>query len=216
VRHLLADFGGVVLLTPFELLHLAEDALGVARGTFDWGGPFDPERDEAWREVEAGRRSERDYWASRVAEAAARTGRDDLDVRSFFAHCYDATWESLVRPEVVGLIRRVRRAGRRVGILTNDMEAFHGAAWVARMGILREVDAVVDGSRTGVLKPDRRAFELALEALGTAAPDTVFVDDQPVNVAAAAAVGLVTVRFDPTDVDGSVAAVEAALGGRTP
>jgi putative hydrolase of the HAD superfamily len=84
------------------------------------------------------------------------------------------------------------------------------------MGILREVDAVVDGSRTGVLKPDRRAFELALEALGTAAPDTVFVDDQPVNVAAAAAVGLVTVRFDPTDVDGSVAAVEAALGGRTP
>lgn len=211
MRHLLCDFGGVVLLTPFELLHRAEDALGVPRGSFAWAGPFGP--DPAWEEVVAGRRSERAYWADRVAEAAARAGRDDLDVRSFFAYCYDGPWEELVRPKVVALMRRARAEGRRVGILTNDMEAFHGPAWVAGMGILAEVDAVVDGSRTGVLKPDPRAFAGALDALGTEAAETVFVDDQPVNVAAAAGLGLVAVLFDPTDVLGSVAAVDAALGG---
>lgn len=209
MRHLLLDFGGVVLLTPFELLHRAEDAFGVARGTFAWRGPFGP--DLLWDEVVRGERSERSYWAERVSEAAARTGRHDLDVRSLFAPCYDGPWESLVRPEVVALLRRARAEGRRVGILTNDMEAFHGPAWVAGMEILAEVDAVVDGSRTGVLKPEPRAFALALEALGTQAAETVFVDDQPVNVQAATEVGLVAVLFDPTDVAGSVAAVLAAL-----
>lgn len=209
MRHLLCDVGGVVLLTPFELLHRAEDALGMPRGSFGWAGPFGP--DPAWDDVVAGTRSERAYWADRVAEAAARTGRDDLDVRSFFAYCYDGPWEELVRPEVVALIRRARAEGRRVGILTNDMEAFHGPARVAGMGILAEVDVVVDGSRTGVRKPDPRAFGLGLERLGTSAAGTVFVDDQPVNVEAAKAVGLVAVLFDPTDVAASVARVADAL-----
>ncbi|MER3452544.1 MAG: HAD family hydrolase [Acidimicrobiia bacterium] len=210
VRHLVCDFGGVVLCTPFELRDRAEEALGLAPGTLDWAGPFGD--DPRWQRVEAGELTERAYWASRVVEVAARTGRTGLEVRQLFATMYDAPEDRIVRSELVGVIRRVRAAGGRVAVLTNDLEAFHGPAWVARISVLREVDAVVDGSRTGVLKPDPRAYRAALDALGVPAATTVFVDDQPTNLEGAASVGLVPVRFDPADVTGSVAMLEAALG----
>ena len=63
-----------------------------------------------------------------------------------------------------------------------------------------------------MLKPDPRAYEAALTALGDPDPATVvFVDDQQDNLRGAEECGMVTVLFDPVDVPGSVARVEEAL-----
>ena len=58
--------------------------------------------------------------------------------------------------------------------------------------MIGQFDFIVDGSITGFLKPDPRAFQLALEAFGRPDPaDVVFVDDQRINLRGAEAVGLV-------------------------
>lgn len=204
MRHLLLDFGGVVLLTPFELRARAEASLGLPPGTLSWAGPFDPSTDALWRDLQAGRCTERAYWAGRAAE-------HDLDTRGFMRHFYEPGGDHLLRAEVVALAAEVHEAGARVGILTNDLGAFHGPAWVRSIPFLSGVDALVDASVTGILKPDPRAFHAALDALGAATSEVVFVDDQPVNVDGARQVGVHAIWFDVTDPAGSVSRARAAL-----
>ena len=105
-----------------------------------------------------------------------------------------------------------RAAGRLVGVLTNDMDAFHGPEWKEGLSVISQFDFIVDGSITGYLKPDPRAYRLALGAFGSRdAGDVVFVDDQQINLCGAASVGMATVYFDPTDPIGSFERIEAAL-----
>lgn len=49
--------------------------------------------------------------------------------------------------------------------------------------------------RTGLRKPDPRAFEHAVGVLGRAPAECLFVDDRPENVAGAGRVGLPALRF---------------------
>jgi putative hydrolase of the HAD superfamily len=97
-------------------------------------------------------------------------------------------------------------------VLTNDMNAFHGPHWKDGISVIRQFDFIVDGSITGYLKPDPRAFLLALEAFGNPDPaEVVFVDDQRINLRGAEAVGMVAVYFDPTDPVASFRRIDAAL-----
>jgi putative hydrolase of the HAD superfamily len=205
---LLLDFGGVLLLTPFELIRDAERELGVPKGSLPWTGPFDLGADALWKRFLAGELTEREYWATRAAEL-----RPPRDLKTMFRSFYEPVDERrLVRATVAALADDARAAGRRVGILTNDLQAFHGPEWAAQFSVLRAMEVLVDGSVTGVLKPHRRAYELGVEALGVPAGDVVFVDDLAANVEGAVAAGLRAVWFDVTDVADSVRRVRDALG----
>ncbi|GAB2985228.1 hypothetical protein LWP59_38130 [Amycolatopsis acidiphila] len=83
-------------------------------------------------------------------------------------------------------------------MLSNDLEHFYGARWVAEQRILREFYAVVDGSNTGLLKPDPHAFLLAAHQLGVAVTDPVFLGGQVWNTDAAAALGAAAIWVDIT------------------
>jgi putative hydrolase of the HAD superfamily len=201
LKHLLLDFGGPVLLTPFELIGKAEETLGH----LSWRGPFDTSTDPEYVRWQAGEMTEREYWLLRGQPYG-------LDLHGLMRHFYEPPGDYLVRPSMAELVSRHRAMGRVVGVLTNDMNAFHGPAWKDSISVIREFDFIVDGSITGYLKPDPRAFQLALEALADPDPaDVVFVDDQPGNLRGAEAVGIATVYFDPTDPDGSIERIEAAL-----
>ena len=201
LKHLLLDFGGPVLLTPFELIGKAQETLG----DLSWRGPFDTSTDPEYVRWQAGEITEREYWSIRAAPFG-------LDLHGLMRHFYEPPGDYLVRPRMAELISRQRAAGRVVGVLTNDMNAFHGPEWKAGISVIAEFDFIVDGSITGYLKPDPHAFRLALDAFGTAAPaDVVFVDDQRINLRGAEAVGMPTVYFDPTDAIGSLERIEAAL-----
>jgi putative hydrolase of the HAD superfamily len=206
LRPLLLDFGGVVLKTPFELRHLAERTLGPLA----WAGPFDPDNDPQWRAFQAGEIRERAFWAER-AEGYGR------DTKSFMHLFYEPSGDHLVRPEVAALIREYKEAGGTVGVLTNDLQAFHGAAWMDALSIIKDFDFIVDGSITGILKPDPRAFRLALDAIEesidrSVAPESVvFVDDQLVNFGGAHEVGIETLWFDPTNPVESIVRINAAI-----
>ena len=195
---LIFDFGGPVLLTPFELRHVGERDLGLAAGTFAWTGPFDPAGDADWRAFQAGEMNEREYWALRAQEFAAITGEEPT-MPALCSHLYSGSEDELVRPEARRLLRDAQAAGIPVGALTNDLTSFHDQDWLGRMGILGEFDVLVDGRTEGVYKPDPAAYELILERMGVAAEDTVFVDDQPINLRGAESVGLIPVHLDPVD-----------------
>ncbi len=191
-----------MLLTPFELAEAAAVSMGVDPAALG-GGPFDT-GDERWAARDRGEITEREYWAGRAAEHG-------LDIPGYMHHFYDPGGDHLVRQASWALLDEVQAAGRRVGLLTNDLSAFHGPDWHATISVLKRFDPVVDLSTTGYLKPDPRGYEIAIDAMGVDADDIVFTDDHHDNVAGGAAAGMVSVWFDVTDPAGSVERIRAAL-----
>jgi putative hydrolase of the HAD superfamily len=201
MKHLLLDFGGVVLKTPYELRDDASKTLGPV----SWAGPFDPSSDPEYVRWQSGEITEREYWHDRAASYG-------LTTRKLMDHFFEPPGDRLLHMEMWDLIRERHAAGGVVGCLTNDMAAFQNASWIKAMTVISEFDFIVDGSITGFLKPHPKTYELALEALGNPNPaDVVFVDDQRVNLNGAIDAGITTVFFDPTDLPDSMKRVRSAL-----
>lgn len=198
MKALIFDFGGPVLLTPFELRAVGEASMGVAPGSLSWTGPFDPDADLEWRAFQSGQMTEREYWAIQAQRFAELTG-EPATMPALMGHLYDGAPEQLLRPGAITLLRDAQAAGIPVGLLTNDLTAFHDGEWIARMTILAEFDSVVDGRTDGVMKPDAAAYALICDRMGVAPSDCVFIDDQPINLVGAEAVGLTAIYLDPTD-----------------
>jgi putative hydrolase of the HAD superfamily len=170
-----------------------------------WAGPFDPSSDPLWVQFQCDAITEREYWAARSAEHG-------LDTKAFMRHFYDPPGPHLLRPEMMELVSRSKAAGRKVGILTNDLEAFHGREWMDAFALFDDVEVLVDGSVTGILKPDPGAYSKALAGLGAEPGEVVFVDDQPINVHGAQELGMTTVWFDVADPIGSTRIAAELLG----
>jgi putative hydrolase of the HAD superfamily len=206
---LVLDFGGPVLRTPFELLRATELRLGLPPRTFDWRGPFDPGADPLWRRLVAGTIREPEYWSARAAEFGAVTGV--RGVPAMMRQVYSGPEDEIVRPEAVAAIRSARARGARVGVLTNDLTLFHDADWIAGVRLLSQLDALLDAATVGVRKPEPAVYRRMLEMLAVTAREAVFVDDQPINVDGARAVGMRAVLFDSTNPAGSYAHALALL-----
>lgn len=196
MRRLLLDFGGVVIRTPFELLHRV--------GSPGWTGPFDPGADTLWQEMQAGVISERDYWDRRAEEVVP----DHEDpVWGMMNILFAPPSAEVVRPEMLELLAEVDRPA----VLTNDLSRFHGPQWLESMGLEAVFDPLIDLSYMGVLKPAPGAYAHAVETLGVGPDEIVFVDDQPKNIAGAEAFGLRVVWFDVTDPAESVMRIRKEL-----
>jgi putative hydrolase of the HAD superfamily len=203
---LVLDFGGPVLLTPFELTATAERRLGLPAGRLAFSGPFPPVRDAEWQEVLSGRLSERAYWSQRGEEFAAAMGRSPDrgqgdgtgGIKALMAALFHGPPRGLLRPAALALMSDARAAGLPVGILTNDLRLFQPAGFVTGLALGELADDVIDGSVEGIMKPDPRIYRLSAARLGVRCEDVVFLDDQPVNLAGAEAVGMTAVRVDVT------------------
>ncbi len=208
---LVLDFGGPVLLTPFEL---AADRPGTPENAllFERGPLATTSRpDLAWQDLQAGLITEVAYWADR-AQDLNESGGGVPDIRAMIARIYEPARPDLVRQEARKLVQDAQAAGHPVAILSNDMYAFHSKEWIERMEIVAEVDLVVDGSIEGHLKPDPRLYELLAERLERNYGDLVFLDDQRVNIAGAEALGIPSVWFDVNDTTSGYDAVRFLLG----
>jgi putative hydrolase of the HAD superfamily len=202
VRAIVFDFGGPVLLTPFELLRAAESRLGLPTGALDWSGPFDPAADPAWQRIQSGEITERQYWIDRAAQLDALTGIGP-DLQDLFTVLFDVDPAALIRPQAGAVLVAAENAGLATAVLTNDLGRFHPPEWIDRIDFLTQVGTIVDGSVTGRLKPDPAAYALVLAALDLPADQALFVDDQPQNVSGALDAGMPAIWFDVTDPAGS-------------
>lgn len=195
VAGLLLDFGGVISKTTFENLERVERGLGLNAGTLRWRGPLDPDTDPLWRDMLADRITERSYWETRAAEVGALVG-ERWDIRIMNDRAFDIVGLDWFRSDLAELLKEARQSGIRTGILSNELELFHGIAFMKHVPALKNIDVIVDATHTKVLKPDPRAYHLGLEALQAAPERTLFVDDQIRNVRGAQAVGIATLHFD--------------------
>ncbi|MEO8299311.1 MAG: HAD-IA family hydrolase [Burkholderiales bacterium] len=193
---LVLDFGGVISRTLFETHALSEAALGLAPGTLTWQGPFDPADDALWRDMQADKISERDYWMTRTREVGRLVGEDWTKMETFVQRARGADVQAVIRPEAVAAIHAAKAAGCRLAILSNELDLFYGADFRHRLPLLGLFDVVVDATHTHILKPDPRAYAECVEQIGLPASACVFVDDQLRNVLGGQRAGLQTVHFD--------------------
>jgi putative hydrolase of the HAD superfamily len=200
---LILDFGGVVSRTMFEQHALTEEVLGLPSGSLQWRGPFSPAEDPLWTRMQDGAITERDYWRIRSREVGALVGEDWTDTAAFIRRARGDNLEQALRAEAVAAIRRLKSAGIKLAILSNELALFYGDDMPDRVAALGMMDAIVDATHTGILKPDPRAYRMALDALAADASEAVFVDDQPRNLRGAEAIGITAVAFDVLDPAGS-------------
>lgn len=210
-KGLLLDFGGVISVTLFERHALSEETLGLPAGALTWRGPFAPEGDRLWADMIADKITEREYWARRAAEVGRCLG-EDWDMLTLIRRTRGDDANRHVRPEAARVVRLAKAAGKRVGILSNELELFYGRDTMDRLDILKEIDSLVDATHTHILKPDPEAYALGCEALGLAPGEVVFVDDQPRNVDGARRAGLDAIQFDVTRPHASFAEAARRLG----
>lgn len=198
-RALLLDLGGTVFRSGSEMMGLLGEQQPAAREVVARRGPLGPSTDPLWDSMIREEISEREYWARRSDEVGRALGRPGWPIQEFMHTLYALAGDDIIRPEAAELIADTRTAGVRVGVLTNDLRAFHGDTAMAAHPVLDEVDVLVDASVTGILKPDPRAYALAAERLGADPAEIVFVDDMPWNIAGARRAGMIALELDLTD-----------------
>lgn len=197
-RALVLDFGGVITKTLFETHPASEDALGLPRGSLAWRGPFAPETDPLWQDMQAGKITERDYYFQRARETGALIGETWESLPPFLTAVRGNNPEAVIRPEALDAIQAVKRAGNPLAVLSNELDLFYGSEFRKKLPFLNDFDLIVDATHTGILKPDPRAYAFVTEGLGLAPDQCVFVDDQLKNIHGGKAAGFRTVHFDVT------------------
>lgn len=99
-----------------------------------------------------------------------------------------------LRPEIGGLLRRLRERGLALGIVANQPQS--ARARLDRAGIGDLFDHHGLSGVTGLRKPDPRAFLLAAETLGVAPADCIMVGDRIDNdVVPAKALGMAAIQL---------------------
>ena len=210
-KALLLDFGGVIQRSFFETRRKLEALLELPSGALAWSGPFDPAADEPWQQMQAGKFSEREYWSRRARDTGELIG-ETWSIQDLCRAHNRLPQATALRLDVLTLIADVKRAGLKFGILSNELELFHGSDWLATMPFAREVDAVVDATHTNILKPDLRAYQLALQGLGLAAHEVLFIDDQKRNVEGGTAAGICSLHLDITNPEECIEQARLLLG----
>jgi len=175
--HLLLDVLGTLVHDPFY-----EDLprhLGV---------PFDQilaDKDpHAWIEFEHGRIDEDEFLRRFFRDRRA------FDHAGMLA-CFRAHYRYL--PGVEALLQDLVAAGRSPHLFSNYPVWYRVIE--ERLGLSRYARWTLVSCETGHRKPDHEAFAHAVEFLDARPEQCLFVDDRPVNLDAARAFGMDTVRF---------------------
>lgn len=130
------------------------------------------------------------------AEAIAEAKAEHPDHAAMIDVYFDR-WPEMLRGAIdgsVALLRELHGANVPLYALTNwSSETFTHARAYPFMDLFR---GIVVSAEVGLVKPDPAIFAHLLETIGATAGDCVFIDDAPVNVEAARALGFVAVRFE--------------------
>jgi putative hydrolase of the HAD superfamily len=133
-------------------------------------------------------------------------------METFVQRARGADVQAVIRPEAVTTIEAAQAAGKRLAILSNELDLFYGADFRSRLPLLQHFELIVDATYTGILKPDPRAYTAVTEALGLPASECVFVDDQKRNADGGVKAGMRVVHFDVLQPAASFAKARELLG----
>ena len=199
------DFGGVILSSPFEAFNAFEARTGLPRDFIRTINATNPDAN-VWARFERSEVAFEEFCD--LFEAECREQGQEVAARELIP-----LLSGEIRPAMVEAVRRCRE--RLVtACLTNNWASFADSPTNSRTETLGATldlfDHVVESSKVGVRKPDRRFYEIACEMSGVEPAEVVFLDDLGVNLKPAAAMGMTTIKV--VDPDDALHALEAAVG----
>ena len=175
------DYGEVIVARTTALPDLA-NRLGVPLGEFEeayWAHRDDYDRGA----------TDLEYWQ-------AIGGQLGVTVDAGFAEelaGVDVEGWGRTDPAVIELLEALDEAGAALALLSNASSSF--GRWVEKQPWTRHFRHMLFSGDLGVMKPDRRIFELLVERLGAEPGDCLFFDDRQSNVDGAIAAGLRAYRW---------------------
>ena len=132
-------------------------------------------------------------WAEAV-EVLGAEHPEQRDLIAAYWHRWQETLGDAIAP-TVEILEELRRTGVRLYALSNwSAETFPVAR--PRYPFLESFDGIVISGEVKLAKPDPRIFRHLLDKYSLDPAATVFIDDSAANVQAAAAQGLVALRFE--------------------
>ncbi len=223
VEAVLWDFGGVFTSSPFEAFNRYEKAKGLPHDFIRKVNSTNPQNN-AWALYERAKLTPQQFNDMFLKEST-ELGHPvpGADIMPLLA--------GQVRPAMVEALRECKKHFK-VGCITNNMARggppagsgestpVHAGPMaaaqpqLARPGagatIMPLFDIVVESSKVGVRKPDRRIYELACEQIGVAPEKCVYLDDLGDNCKGAAQLGMKAIKV--VNVDQTLDQLEAATG----
>jgi putative hydrolase of the HAD superfamily len=143
---------------------------------------------EDWLTLDRGTLTQEDV----IMRAARRTGLALEDIGRFFDRVSTA-WAPV--PGTIDLLRRVRARGHPLFCLSN----MHPASWAyleQSCDFWELFSGITISCHVQLIKPEPAIYAHLLARHGLDGPETVFVDDRDVNLAAAARFGIQTIKFE--------------------
>ncbi len=110
---------------------------------------------------------------------------------------FDLRWKETVGPFIQGTIA-IHDELIAADIPTFAITNFSREKWISCLGewpFLEKFDGVIVSGIEGVVKPDPRIFRIFCERYALAPESCVFIDDSPINVAAAQKHGMEAIHF---------------------
>ncbi|HYD10909.1 MAG TPA: HAD-IA family hydrolase [Acidimicrobiales bacterium] len=191
------DFGGVILSSPFESFNKYEAANGLPKDFIRGLNATNPDTN-AWAKMERSEVSLAEFCELFEEEAVVAGGKlVGADVLAML--------RGELRPQMVEAQQRIKAAGIRQALLTNNFssedEDGGGFSRPELSHAMEVYDCVIESSKAGVRKPDPAAYELVLEALADVpAERIVYLDDLGINLKPARGLGMTTIKvIDPDD-----------------
>jgi putative hydrolase of the HAD superfamily len=200
IRAVLWDFGGVILSSPFEAFNRYEAANGLPTDFIRGVNATNPDAN-AWALLERNDITPEQF-DERFADESEALGHrvPGVDVLGLLS--------GEIRPEMVTALDRVIRAGYRTACLTNNVIGGEQRMEVGDVMVM--FDHVVESSKVGCRKPERRFYEIACELVGVDPTECVFLDDLGINLKPARAMGMTTIKVGAAEP--AITELEQVLG----
>ena len=187
LRAVFLDFGGVMTESPLDGFARLERERGLPPG-FIASVNLRDYHANAWARLERSEVTPAEFDRLFAAESASLghevRGADVLGVI-----------HGDLRPAMVAALDVLREEGYLLACLTNNVAAPAGGGGMDRYAeVLARFDDVVESSKVGARKPERRFYEVACARNGVQPAECAFLDDLGVNVKAARELGMSTIK----------------------
>jgi epoxide hydrolase-like predicted phosphatase len=186
MRAIFFDLGGVIVRTEFQAprQRLAE-RLGMeyedlVKLVFE---------SETSHQASIGVISEDEHWAAVMRKLHLPASETQAARDEFFAG-------DITDLKLLSYMRELRKT-LKVGLISNAWSGLR--PWIVKEKFDDAFDAIIVSAEVGVMKPDARIYQIALEKLGVAPAEAVLLDDFPKNVEGARAVGMAAIHFSQPD-----------------
>ncbi len=182
IDSIIFDWGGVLIDDPRPgLLRYCAKAFAVAEEQYT------PVHDSCLDEFHKGLTSEEVFWQ----EIAGKLGKSIPNAQSLWYEAFEFAY--VPKSEMFALASSLRAKGYKTALLSNTelpaVEFFHEKSYDM-------FDVLVFSCEEGMMKPDRRIYDLTLKKLGSLAERAVFIDDRPDYIQGAQDVGIHTILFE--------------------